>query len=142
MAASDTLIRLLPRRAPRDAYAMHRSVAAATAPDPGRVLWAQPVPDLLVIRSTVLPDWGAIAGAAAACSTEYAGVVSTAAEKLQIPGALPGESAVTLTRIGAELADAARFAAWREQCQRYAVYVTAVTRVRRTARRTTKKESK
>lgn len=60
---TDLLIQLLPRRRPRDAHAMHRAVAAATSIDTGRVLWAQPVPDLLVIRSAHVPDWGVIDGA-------------------------------------------------------------------------------
>lgn len=73
---TDTLVRVLPRRAPHDAHAMHRAITAATTTSPGRVLWAQPVPDLLVIRSASLPDWGMIDGATA-CDTTTNPPVST-----------------------------------------------------------------
>lgn len=60
---TDTLIRILPGRGPSDAYGMHQAVAAATAHDTSRVLWAQPAPNLLIIRAATIPDWGVIQGA-------------------------------------------------------------------------------
>lgn len=78
----------------------------------------------------------------AATGTTYAEVVSTAARKLQITWALPEAPSKSITEIGKTLADPDTFAAWRELCQRDAVYITAITRVQRTERRTKKTTKK
>lgn len=60
---NDTIITLAPRRGPRNAADMHRAIAAATETDTDRVLWAWPVPELVIIRSATTPNWGLIHGA-------------------------------------------------------------------------------
>lgn len=71
----------------------------------------------------------------AATGTRFSEVVSATARKLQITWALSRETAEEVTRLTEELSDPAAFAEWRELCQRYAVYVTALTRIHRQARR-------
>jgi len=67
----------------------------------------------------------------AATGTRFSEVVSATARKLQITWALSRETAEEVTRLTEELSDPAAFAEWRELCQRYAVYVTALTRIHR-----------
>jgi len=71
----------------------------------------------------------------AATGTRFSEVVSATAKKLQITWALSQDTAEEIARLTAELADEQAFAAWRELCQRDAVYVTALTRIHRQARR-------
>ena len=71
----------------------------------------------------------------AATGTRFSEVVSATARKLQITWALSRETAEEVTRLTEELSDPAAFAEWRELCQRDAVYVTALTRIHRQARR-------
>src|SRR5690606_22327946 len=71
----------------------------------------------------------------AAPGTRVSEVVSATARKRQITWALSRETAEEVTRLTEELSDPAAFAEWRELCQRDAVYVTALTRIHRQARR-------
>lgn len=75
----------------------------------------------------------------AATGTTYSEIVAKTCAKLQITWALGEQSSQTITRIGEALADPARLAAWRELCQRDAVYLVALTRVKRAERKSTKK---
>src|SRR5690606_17731913 len=71
----------------------------------------------------------------AATGTRFSEVVSATARKLQITWALSKETSAEIGRLTTELSDPAAFAEWRELCQRDAVYVTALTRIHRQARR-------
>lgn len=71
----------------------------------------------------------------AATGTRFSEVVSATARKLQITWALPKETSAEIGRLTTELSDPAAFAEWRELCQRYAVYITGITRIHRQARR-------
>lgn len=75
----------------------------------------------------------------AATGTAFSEVVSACARRLQITGALPARASEEITRLSRELADPAVFAAWRELAQSDAVYITALTRVQRAARKETAK---
>jgi len=71
----------------------------------------------------------------AATGTRFSEVVSATAKKLQITWALSWDTAEEIDRLTAELADEQAFAEFRELCQRDAVYITALTRIHRQARR-------
>src|SRR5690606_40945587 len=71
----------------------------------------------------------------AATGTRFSEVVSATARKLQITWALSKDTPAEIGRLTEELSDPAAFAEWRELCQRDAVYVTALTRIHRQARR-------
>lgn len=72
---------------------------------------------------------------AASSGTAFSEVVSTAARKLQITEAFSARTAEEIAKLTTELADPEVFAEWRELAQSDAVYVTAITRVQRTARK-------
>lgn len=71
----------------------------------------------------------------AASGTEFSETVSTAARKLQITWSFSPGTSATVARLAGDLADPAAFAAWRELCQRDAVYLTAIAKVARAERR-------
>lgn len=77
---------------------------------------------------------------AAATGTRFSEVVSACARKLQITGALGATTSAEIARLTRHLDDPAVFAAWRDLAQSDAVYITALTRIRRTERTT--KETK
>lgn len=76
---------------------------------------------------------------AAQSSTTWPQCVAKAAKKLQVD--VLGEHASTIVAdLGRHLGAPATFAAWRQVAARDAVYITALVRETRTARRTTKKK--
>lgn len=75
----------------------------------------------------------------AATGTRFSEVVSATARKLQISGALSARTSAEIGRLTEQLTDDAAFAAWREIAQSDAVYITALTRITRPARKETTK---
>jgi len=69
----------------------------------------------------------------AVASESFGQMAARCAKKLQID-AFSSKSSVTLAAINDQLRDPAAFEAFRSLCQRDAVYITALTRVIRTAR--------
>lgn len=75
----------------------------------------------------------------AATGTDYPEIVAKICQKLQITQALSEQSSATVAAIGEHLTDD-RLPAWRERCQRDAVYLVALTRIKRTDKRTKKNQ--
>jgi len=70
------------------------------------------------------------------CSTaSFSEAVSKTAAKLQIDGALLAKTSEEIVKLGAHLSDPAVFGAWSELMRRDAVYVTAIARMDRKARK-------
>lgn len=62
-------------------------------------------------------------------------MTSTAARKLQITTSFSTRTTEEVAKLTSELSDPEVFAEWRELCASDAVYLTAITRVYRTARK-------
>jgi len=72
----------------------------------------------------------------------FSEAVSKTAAKLEIDGALSARSSATINRLAEHLSDPAVFGAWAELCTRDAVYITALTRMRRDEAKASAKAAK
>lgn len=78
----------------------------------------------------------------ASAAVDFPAMVSTMARKLTITWALPKEVAAEVGRLRGELADPVLMAAFRDHCRGNAVYVAALARLERDARRAARKATR
>src|SRR5690606_851569 len=118
---------------------LHLDLSSLPLPWPQAVRFQPPMLDSPDVDLIGTSNWWDRAQTAletgAATGTRFSEVVSATARTLQITWALSKETSAESGRLTEELADPQVFAEWRELCQRDAVYVTALTRIRRQARR-------